>query len=142
MFTSANAVGAETGGRDALTQTLSRPFFVAMLEREVVRADETGKAFTLCVADVDDLKRVNARSGFRAGDAVVVAVADSIRGRLRAPGWRDVPSAVARYDGDAVAAMLRHAERERVHELASGIADDIARAEFRGSKGVKVSIAA
>jgi diguanylate cyclase (GGDEF)-like protein len=133
---------AAAGGRDALTAAVVRPFFLAMLEREVLRADETGRPFAVCLVDVDDLRKVNAQAGFRAGDTVLAGVSDAIRQGLRARRWRGVPNAVARYDGDALAVMLRQPDREQVREFAERLAARIAGVEFVAATRVKVSVAA
>jgi diguanylate cyclase (GGDEF)-like protein len=142
MFPTLDIAGGAGGGRDSLTAALARPFFVAMLEREVVHADQTGKAFSLCLLDVDGLKKVNARAGFRVGDVVLAGVADAVRQELKAAEWRDVASAVARYDGDALAVMLRRAQREGVQAFAARIAAGVAAVEFVESTRVNVSVAA
>jgi diguanylate cyclase (GGDEF)-like protein len=136
----AGAPGA--GHRDALTAALPRSFLVAMLEREVVEADAVGKRFAVCLLDVDELRRVNERAGFRVGDSVLAAVAEAAREELRRPRWRNMPSAVGRYDGDALAVLLRCGDREALLDFGRAVSAAVAGSEFTGSTRVKLSVAA
>jgi diguanylate cyclase (GGDEF)-like protein len=85
---------------DALTGLYNRTFFFTALEREIARSDRSGRAFCLVMLDLDDLKTVNDRYGHHAGDQVLRAVADVVRG-----GVRKIDVA-ARYGGDEFVALL------------------------------------
>jgi diguanylate cyclase (GGDEF)-like protein len=85
---------------DSLTGLYNRTFFFAALEREISRSDRSGRAFCLVMLDLDDLKSVNDRLGHHAGDQVLQAVADVVRG-----GVRKIDVA-ARYGGDEFVALL------------------------------------
>lgn len=129
--------------RDALTGALSRQTFLSVLEREVLEAaEETRGRFALCLADVDELRKVNAQKGLRVGDAVLAGLADAIRQGLREPAWRTVPKAVARYDGDALAILLKKPPRfGSVAELAERFSGRMGAAEFIEGTRVSVSVA-
>jgi diguanylate cyclase (GGDEF)-like protein len=85
---------------DSLTGLFNRSFFFTALERELARGDRSGRAFSLVMLDLDDLKTINDRSGHHAGDQVLRNVADIIRSRARKI---DV---AARYGGDEFVALL------------------------------------
>ena len=85
---------------DSLTGLYNRTFFFTALEREIARGDRSGRAFCLVMLDLDDLKAVNDRFGHIAGDQVLRAVADIVRG-----GVRKIDVA-ARYGGDEFVALL------------------------------------
>ena len=85
---------------DSLTGLYNRTFFFTALEREIARGDRSGRAFCLLMLDLDDLKAVNDRFGHAAGDHVLRAVADIVRG-----GVRKIDVA-ARYGGDEFVALL------------------------------------
>ncbi len=85
---------------DALTGLYNRTFFFTALEKEIARSDRSGRAFCLVMLDLDDLKSVNDRHGHHAGDQVLQAVADVVRG-----GVRKIDVA-ARYGGDEFVALL------------------------------------
>ncbi|MDP1876390.1 MAG: GGDEF domain-containing protein [Actinomycetota bacterium] len=68
---------------DELTGAYVRGAGIQELEREVVQARRTGEAFVLAFVDVDGLKAVNDSGGHQAGDALLVEVAEAIRGVVR-----------------------------------------------------------
>ncbi len=113
--------GIAQPAHDPLTGALSRPFFVAMLEREVLEAAETGRPFGLCLLNVDELCKINATAGFRAGDALLARAVRAAREALRSAPWRGVASAVARYDGDGLLVLLRCAQLEAVLGFAEAL---------------------
>jgi len=85
---------------DSLTGLFNRSYFFTALEREIARGDRSGRAFCLVMLDLDDLKSVNDRFGHIAGDQVLRAVSDIVRG-----GVRKIDVA-ARYGGDEFVALL------------------------------------
>jgi diguanylate cyclase (GGDEF)-like protein len=85
---------------DPLTGLFNRAFFFAALEREMARSARSGRGFCLLMLDLDELKAINDRSGHHAGDAVLRAVSETIRGGIRRI---DV---AARYGGDEFVALL------------------------------------
>jgi diguanylate cyclase (GGDEF)-like protein len=85
---------------DSLTGLFTRSFFFTALEQEIARGDRSGRAFCLVMLDLDDLKRINDRSGHHAGDLVLRTVADVVRSRVRKI---DV---AARYGGDEFVVVL------------------------------------
>ena len=85
---------------DSLTGLYTRTYFFTALEREIARGDRSGRAFCLVMLDLDDLKSINDRFGHIAGDQVLRAVSDIVRG-----GVRKIDVA-ARYGGDEFVALL------------------------------------
>ena len=85
---------------DSLTGLSNRTFFFSALEREIARSDRSGRGFCLVMLDLDELKDVNDRHGHHAGDAVLRAVAETVRNGLRRI---DI---AARYGGDEFVAIL------------------------------------
>lgn len=84
---------------DGLTGLLNRRGLVLVGEQIVATARRAGNAVHCLFIDVDGLKDVNDRQGHRAGDMVLVAVADALRQSVRAG---DV---VARWGGDEFAVI-------------------------------------
>jgi diguanylate cyclase (GGDEF)-like protein/PAS domain S-box-containing protein len=105
--------------RDPLTDLYNRRRFEDDLQRQIERSRRFGEEAILLVLDLDEFKAVNDEYGHRVGDAVLRAVADLLRRRLRAT---DV---IARLGGDEFAAVLTHTSREQgahvARELLSAI---------------------
>lgn len=85
---------------DPLTGLYNRTLFFAAIDREIARSARSGRGFCLLMLDLDELKAINDRHGHHAGDAVLRAIADRIRG-----GVRKIDIA-ARYGGDEFVALL------------------------------------
>lgn len=85
---------------DSLTGLYNRPFLFAAVAREIARSQRSGRGFCLVMLDLDDLKEINDRHGHHAGDAVLRAIADTLRTSIRRA---DV---AARYGGDEFVTLL------------------------------------
>jgi len=85
---------------DALTRIPNRRAFFEAAALELERARRSGKPLTVAYLDLDDFKVVNDRQGHAAGDALLVAVARTLRGTTRAV------DAVARLGGDEFGLIL------------------------------------
>jgi diguanylate cyclase (GGDEF)-like protein len=71
--------------QDPLTELWNRRYADERLGEEMIRAqDEDGYRFSLLVADVNDLKRINDQRGHAAGDQALKWVARFLAGALRA----------------------------------------------------------
>jgi hypothetical protein len=80
---------------DGLTGLYTRRYFVEQFETEVTRCEQYGDTFLLVIFDADGLKRVNDVFGHRAGDRMLVAIADALSPTSedrhhRAQRWRRV----------------------------------------------------
>jgi diguanylate cyclase (GGDEF)-like protein len=73
---------------------------------EFQRAQRYGTGLTVLMADLDHFKQVNDRYGHLAGDQVLGALGERLRGRLRAS---DVGG---RYGGDEFLVMLSHVDAD------------------------------
>lgn len=122
QLASANQTLLQYAERDHLTDLFNRRYMDERLNYEIARAQREGTSFAICMADIDFFKRYNDTYGHLAGDRVLRAVADALKGSLR-PG-----DCVSRYGGEEFLIMLPNtgargarmvAERlrERVMEL-------------------------
>ena len=68
---------------DGLTGLGNREGFQRRLETELARAERYGHPLNLVMVDLDNFKQVNDRFGHAAGDAALVAVAQTLTGHLR-----------------------------------------------------------
>lgn len=101
--------------RDSLTGLLGRRRFEEELTAELARAERYGHSGALLAMDVDQFKSINDSLGHRAGDDLLRAVADRLRGRLRES---DV---LGRLGGDEFSALLPEASLAEARAVAEGL---------------------
>lgn len=77
---------AEVSVRDPLTGLYNRRHFDDVVEVELARARRARSNLCLAIIDVDHFKKYNDRYGHQAGDRVLRAVAEALRGSLRRAG--------------------------------------------------------
>lgn len=106
---------------DPLTSLHSRLFFTSTVEREIPRAARTGRPFAMLMFDLDGLKAANDRFGHEAGDQLLQAVADVLRGDIR------VTDVAARYAGDEFVLLLPETDLAGALRVAEKLRVDISR---------------
>jgi len=74
----------ELSRTDELTALPNRRAILERLAIERARCERTGGPLALALADIDDFKRCNDEWGHECGDQVLRAVADTLRGAVRA----------------------------------------------------------
>ncbi len=91
---------------DALTGSVNRLLLTDRLQQALARSRRNGGDVLVMVLDIDDFETINAARGHEAGDQVLMAVAERLRGVLRST------DTVARFGGDqfAVVAELRSSD--------------------------------
>ena len=85
---------------DYVTGALNSRAFYEILQAEIARANRYQHPLTLAYLDLDDFKSVNDQLGHSAGDAVLRALATTVRGVLRASDQ------LARMGGDEFVLLL------------------------------------
>jgi diguanylate cyclase (GGDEF)-like protein len=85
---------------DPLTGLLNRGAFEELFDSELERSRRTGRPVSVVVGDLDGLGLVNARSGHRAGDAVLELVARDMQ------KWKRRIDTAARIGGEEFALLL------------------------------------
>jgi diguanylate cyclase (GGDEF)-like protein/PAS domain S-box-containing protein len=97
---------------DTLTGLPNRLLFQEHLDA-LVRKGGAGERFALLLLDVDDFKRINDTLGHDAGDSLLCAFAERLRGATRADDF------VARLGGDEFAVILNGVENDA--EIAAAV---------------------
>jgi diguanylate cyclase (GGDEF)-like protein len=140
---SMNSIQVENGARnsrDKLTGALNRLHFCELLEIEKQFADHEGRAFLLCLVDVDQLRNINDQAGYFAGDQVLCGVANSLRDVLDMPPWGNLNYLHTRYDGDGLMLLLRCCNLAQGQRLGETMRARIASTPYYGGLRVTVSI--
>ena len=122
---------------DLLTALLNKRGFETRLVEALARSVRYGDTGAVVVLDLDRFKEVNDTNGHAAGDAVLQAIAEVLRKRLRSTDL------IARIGGDEFALMINHVDGDAalrmVDELLEQIGERIA--EMHGA-AVNVSVSA
>ena len=92
--------------QDYLTGLNNRGYFMELAEREIKKASRYGHNFTILMLDIDNFKMINDSYGHKAGDRVLVALADIFRKILR------VADIEGRIGGEEFAILLPETDRE------------------------------
>jgi len=121
---------------DALTGVANRRAFFEAVELELERARRHGRPLTLAYVDADDFKYVNDALGHAEGDALLVTVAQTLRGSTRAV------DAVARLGGDEFALLLPETDGETARTLLLRLRATLAEAMDRHGWKVGFSVGA
>jgi len=130
---------ADSATLDSLTSLWNRRVFSERLGEEVARHVRYGTPVSLLMLDLDGFKVINDAYGHLAGDAVLAAVSEVLRGSLRTT---DLP---ARYGGDEFAVILPGVAKTDAFAVAEKLrcAIDALRVELAGNghlADIRVSI--
>jgi diguanylate cyclase (GGDEF)-like protein len=107
---------------DALTGLENRRAFDEAFPRALARGRRSGHPLTLVLADLDGFKQVNDLHGHLAGDAVLTAVAATLRLHARAT------DRAFRWAGDEFALLLEDTDQQTAAQVCSRLGEAIARA--------------
>jgi diguanylate cyclase (GGDEF)-like protein len=107
----------DLASREPLTGLYNRRYFSDVITREFAAAERYDADLTVLMFDLDHFKETNDKYGHRAGDEVLVLVADCIRAELRES---DV---AARFGGDEFILLLPRASASAAAKVAERITD-------------------
>ncbi|AHE56296.1 putative bifunctional diguanylate cyclase/phosphodiesterase [Sphingomonas sanxanigenens] len=124
---------------DGLTGLPNRIAFHAGLVRQIDVAAANGQRVGLCAIDLDRFKEINDLHGHKAGDDVLMVVAERLRRAIRA---EDV---VARLGGDEFVALIRCDDRSQIVAFAdridAALRTPIRFGEFDARLGASIGVA-
>ena len=123
-----------TSRTDPLTSLLNRGAFAAEVDRELERSTRYGAPFGLLVVDVDSFKRVNDHHGHNTGDAVLKAVADTIRQVTRGS------DTLGRWGGDEFVILVPATGPAGCRALAERLRGLVARRRFPAKLNITLSV--
>ena len=112
---------------DPLTGLANRRRFETELRRELAAAHRYGSGGAVILLDLDNFKALNDSHGHAAGDELLRAVAQAIRGRMRAS------DTLARLGGDEFAVVIPRASAEEARHAAEGIRRVISEVRLDGA---------
>ena len=121
---------------DELTGLVNRRRFLDALHAEIARGQRLGGQLSVVLADLDDFKLINDRFGHHAGDEVLLAFADLLRGH-----GRDVDVA-ARLGGEEFAILLPETGLEGARAGAERLRQSLAGLRIRLSERDEVTVTA
>lgn len=123
--------------RDELTGSHNRRHLLELIEREQHRNARAGRAFCVCLLDIDYFKRVNDTFGHSAGDTVLRTFAHAVARQVR-----DI-DAFGRYGGEEFLLMLPETRIEAAAVLVERIRAHVETLKFTdicADLGLSVSI--
>ena len=109
---------------DPLTQVFNRRYLDQRLQEECIRSRRHGQPLSVLLLDIDHFKQVNDCYGHRAGDQVLVAFAECVKGQLRKP---DI---LARYGGEEFIVIATQTSLSGAVDLAERLRLGIQAARF------------
>jgi len=104
---------------DPLTGSLNRRSILPLTEEMVLEAEKLDKAVAFVMIDLDNFKQINDLNGHRAGDCMLIEIAQRIRAQMP-PGAR-----LARLGGDEFACVVPYnrSSPDLIDQLATSIID-------------------
>jgi len=106
---------------DPLTGLYNRRFLEETLKRELARAEREGMPLSILLGDIDYFKQLNDTYGHQAGDEMLRALGDLLRGHIRNS---DIP---CRYGGEEFLVIMPdmplQAAQERAEQMRNAFAD-------------------
>jgi two-component system chemotaxis family response regulator WspR len=123
--------------RDGLTGVHNHRYLQEYLQIEVARSSRYKREFGLLFIDIDDFKRINDEHGHKAGDEVLVRVAEQLQAANRKMRESDF---AARYGGEEFVVILPETDVKGAQIKAERIRAAVAQLAFDGVGRVTVSI--
>ena len=111
----------QRSARDPMTGLFNRGYFETLFDFEIERAHRYGRNFALAIVDADHFKRINDTYGHPTGDAVLRALARTLRITLR---QSDI---VVRYGGEEFVLLLHETTPDGAQEKVEALRQLVAK---------------
>jgi diguanylate cyclase (GGDEF)-like protein len=121
---------------DSLTGLYNHRYFHERLRSELTRATRSHDSIAVLMLDIDDFKRVNDVYGHGAGDQVLVALADVLRGSLR------LSDVVCRLGGEEFGIIMSSCQAGDALALAERLLERMREESFEPAGSLTLSIGA
>ncbi len=118
---------------DPMTGLFNRRYFQEQLTKEIDRYQRFGHPFSLIIADLDLLKKINDKFGHPSGDAAIKHIANIMKSCVR-----DVDT-VGRFGGEEFVVLLPETEQKQARMVADRICASISEAPVEGVGTVTAS---
>lgn len=123
---------------DELTGIYNRRGMDSLLEKSAADAQKEGRSAAIILLDIDYLKLTNDTCGYRAGDELIIAVADTILKNIRSDG-KDM---LFRYGGDQFVCYLDGMEEAYLKSKLQKILGEVSQMRVPGYEEIEPSISA
>ena len=115
----------EQAVRDPLTGLFNRRYMIETLERELRKANQQKRKFSIVMLDIDNLKSINDQFGHvEGGDQTLKALAETLRNQCRRE------DTICRYAGDEFVVILYDTPAEIAYQRALIWKDTVSKAQF------------
>lgn len=116
--------------RDSLTGLFNRGYFFESLHQAMEQLKRNGEPFAVCIADLDDFKKINDRYGHPMGDMVLQSVAKVLMRTCRPY------DTAARYGGEEFIILLRNVSKNGASTIAERLRKAVMDLEFTTNDGL------
>jgi diguanylate cyclase (GGDEF)-like protein/PAS domain S-box-containing protein len=110
---------ADQSIRDPLTRLFNRRYMEETMQREILRAARKQTKIGIIMADIDHFKKINDIHGHKAGDELLVKLADLLKSKIRGS---DI---ACRYGGEEFTLILPESSAEETYKRAEYLREEV-----------------
>ena len=110
---------ADQSIRDPLTRLFNRRYLEETMQREILRAARKQTKISIIMADIDHFKKFNDMYGHKAGDELLVKLADLLKSKIRGS---DI---ACRYGGEEFILILPESTAEETYKRAEYLREEV-----------------
>ena len=117
---------------DPVTMLPNRRHFDVRLSEEFLRAKNENRRLGIIILEIDKFRSFNSKSGYKAGDALLVAVSEIVQKH----GIQSVGDIVARWSNSGFVALLQNCDAAQCNMLSESIRRDVEELEISTPDGI------